>query len=82
MTSNYKMNERILKEMFNKHVSPTSDNDKIGLHVYYLTKKLSNLILKKRVLRNTNQDHRNHVVHQYLYDRALCNFSTYIGYTT
>ena len=45
MTSNYKMNESILKEMCNKHVSPASHNDKIGLHVYYLTKKLSNLII-------------------------------------
>ena len=82
MTSNYKMDERILKELFNKHVSPASENDKIGLHIYYRTKKLSNLIIKNRVWQNTNQDLRNHVVYQYLCDKAECNFSTYIGYTT
>ena len=82
MTSNYKMDERTLKEMFNKHISPISDNDKIGLHEYCRTKKLSNLVIKNRVWQNTNQYVRNHVIYLYLCDKAECNFSTYIGYTT
>ena len=63
MTSNYKMDERTLKEMFNKHISPISDNDKIGLHEYCRTKKLSNLIIRNRVGQNTNQELRSRVLY-------------------
>ena len=64
ITSNYNMDERILKKTINKHVSQASDNDKIGHHVYYPTKKLNNLIIKNKVWQNTNQDLRNYVVYQ------------------
>ena len=63
MTSNYKMDVRMLKEMVKKHISPASDNDKTGLKVYCRTKKLSNLIIRNRVGQNTNQELRSRVLY-------------------
>ena len=51
MSANYKQDEKQLKEILNKIVSPANTDSKIKLTIYYTNRKLSNLF----ILNNTDR---------------------------
>ena len=82
MTSNHRVEEQKLSNIFDRHVKPVSDEVKVKLTIYYKTKRLSNLFIKNKMVVNEDPSSQNHVVYQYSCNRAGCSSSTYIGYTT
>ena len=84
MSANYKQDEKQLKEILNKNVSPANTDSKIKLTIYYKNRKLSNLF----ILNNTHRKEQSvadqhHCVYQYVCNRDGCNAAqTYIGFTT
>ena len=81
ITSNYKVEEKKLRNIVDHHLSPVEINSKINLYIYYKTKKISNLFLKNNMYKDEDPNKRHHVVYQYSCSRAGCNSSNYIGYT-
>ena len=78
MTTNYKKEESMLKNIIAKNVR-TVQNSKLKLHIYYRNRKLQQLFIRNRP---TSDDVFN-VVYQYSCNEESCNNSnTYIGYTT
>ena len=45
MTSQYKIDERVIKEIISRGIKPTSNNERIDFNIYYKNRKTSNLIL-------------------------------------
>ena len=82
MTSNYKTEEKKLRNLVDQHLSTIDPDSKIKLQIYYKAKKVSNLFLKNKVYQNEDPYQRHHVVYQYSCNRAGCTTSNYIGYTT
>ena len=79
MTSNYKMEEKTLKDTILKNVKPTRDDAKLILQIYYRNYKLQNLFIRN----NNNKKEEYNVVYKYTCNKEPCNGNqTYIGCTT
>ena len=48
MSTEYKTDERIIKDIVQHHVKPTNEEDCISLIIYYNTKKTSQLLITKQ----------------------------------
>ena len=81
MTNQYKQEEQNLHKIIDDHLAPTDDNARIKLHIYYNSKKLSNLFIKNNPHKSETQSR---VVYRYTCpDAERCQPSqTYIGHTT
>ena len=82
MTSQYKMDEKKLKQIMNTYVSPVAENKVVKLIVYYKTRRLSNLFIRNRSHYNDEFHLSHHVVYKYTCEKEGCNSLSYIGYTT
>lgn len=84
MSSNYKIEERHLKDIIKKHVKTTDEKKFVKLYIYYKNKKLKNLLIKNKTVPSTDRDHtkRHHVVYLYTCDQEGCSAPhQYVGYT-
>ena len=81
MTSDYKVIERKLKNLFNEHIAPVAYDEIVKLQIYHHFRRLNSLIIINKLMKNSNKDMRNHVACQYKCDMAEFIFSTYIGYS-
>ena len=81
MHSNYKIDEKILKDIVYNNIKCTNSQDKLNLIIYYTNKKASNLIMKNNLappkpsLQNTN------LVYAFICPMTHPKVSVYIGYT-
>lgn len=82
MTSNYKVEEQTLTKIIQTHVLPGSPDLQVKLNIYYRAMRLSNLLIKNKVCRETDPVKQHHVVYRYTCNQAGCNSTTYVGYTT
>jgi len=84
MSSNYKLEEKRLKNIIDDNVTAVHDNDKVSLIIYYRNKKLKNLLISNKPKSTSNIADRHHVVYQYTCSLDGCNAvnSSYVGYTT
>ena len=84
MTTAYKEDERILKEIINKNVTPKTD-DSIELRIYYKNRRTSNLIVRNNTHKNTLLQKTN-VVYRWTCPDEDCKLRDkpvdYIGHTT
>jgi hypothetical protein len=71
--------EKRIKKVISRSVTPVDPAKMIELRIYYRNIKLRNLLIKNKMHRN-NVDSR--VVYQYTCPEASCNASSYVGYTT
>ena len=55
MCSNYKMEEKQLRDIIQRNLAPSDNNTKIKLHIYYRNEKLKNLIVHNRFHKATEQ---------------------------
>ena len=82
MHPNYKLDERILKDIVYSNIKCTQPNDKINLIIYYNNKKSCNLVMKnnlappKPLLENTN------LVYAFTCPLSHSKVTSYIGFTT
>ena len=83
MCCNYKIEEKQLTNIIDKHVQPIDENHKIKLQIYYRNKKLKNLFIKNKGRDGNDVRDQHHVVYQYTCNQSGCNSSqSYIGYTS
>jgi len=83
MSSNYKVEEKRLKEIFYKNVKPVTAENSVSLNIYYRNPKLHNLFIKNKPNLTKSTAQRSHVVYQYTCNQAGCNSAqSYVGYTT
>lgn len=78
MCSNYKLEERQLREIIEKNVEATDERKKVKLNIFYKNKKLSNLLISNRFHKLTEEYN---VVYRYECNLEECNSLSYIGYT-
>ena len=78
-TSNYKQEEKVLRQIINKHVTATTPSSKVKLCIYYKNKLQRSLISNKT---NHNREVDSRVVYQYTCKESICNGASYIRYTT
>ena len=84
MSSAYKKDEKVLKEIVHKNCKPTNDH-KLKLIIYYRNPRTSSLILQNNPTKQADKLKQHNVVYKYSCnlnkDGALCN-EVYIGHTT
>ena len=78
-TSNYKAEERTLKQLVRRHVEPSDPNSRVTLSVFYRNRKLRHILMNNRP---NNQRVDSRVVYDYKCPESGCNAATYVGYTT
>ncbi|XP_076037240.1 uncharacterized protein LOC143022776 [Oratosquilla oratoria] len=85
MSSGYKKDEKVLKEIIKKNCTPTKEGDKLNLIIYYRNPRTSSLIMKNNLAAQKDKLKQSNVVYKYTCnfnkDGALCT-DEYIGYTT
>ena len=84
MSTAYKADERILKSIVERGVTPTDENDSIKLVIFYKNKKTSNLVMKNNITEVSNDLSRTGVVYEYNCPMGNCKSrnNSYIGMTT
>jgi len=84
MCSNYKVEEKQLRNIIHSNVKPNVENSIVVLEIFYRNKKLRNLFIRnKPPSANNDISERHGVVYRYTCNKEGCNASqTYIGYTT
>ena len=84
MTTAYKSDERVLKDIIERGTSPTSENTKINVRIYYKNRKTSNFVMKNNPFKSARQLDRKGVVYRYQCQLGDCKpqLSSYIGCTT
>lgn len=78
-SSNYKNEERELKQAVRRNVAPTDGRKRLNIMIYYRNNKLRSLFICNKMFKSSTNDH---VVYQYQCNQVGCNSSKYIGYTT
>ena len=78
---NYKEDEKALRKIINENVTPTSENTKINLNIYYKSRKTSQLLLKNNPAPHPSDMKKRNVVYQFKCPAVGCTHS-YIGLTT
>ena len=78
MTSDYKQQERNLKNIVHRSVTPVGRDAKINLHVFYRNRTVRKLFIHNKVYRCREEFN---VVYRYTCNIAGCNSAQYIGYT-
>ena len=79
-TSNYRQDERLIKQIVSKHVTPTGNDSTINTCIYYKSKKLRQFIISNKS--SNVKTSKSRVVYQYTCKDSACNGASYIGYTT
>lgn len=78
MWSNYKIEEKQLKDLLLKHVKPVNENDILELNIFYRIRKLKSFFIKNNPHKRNSEFN---VVYQYTCNEGECNSQQYIGYT-
>ena len=80
MTSSYKIDEKVLKNIIKQNITRTNENEGIILNIYYKNRKVSNLVMKNSP--NTNKLQRTfNILYKYECNVGDCEPQAYIGYT-
>ena len=79
-TSQYKQEEKLIRQIINRHVKATNSSSTVKLCIYYRNNKLRKYLISNKSSNNKGVDSR--VVYQYTCKESTCNGASYIGYTT
>ena len=85
MSTAYKKDEKILRDIVSKNCIPTKADDKIKLIIFYKNPSISNLVMSNNLSKDTSALKATNIVYEYqcpLGDCARRNNSSYIGHTT
>ena len=78
MTSSYKIDEKVLKNIIKQNIKCTNENESIKLNIYYKNRKVSNLVMKNSP--NTTKLQRTNILYKYECNVGDCEPQEYIGY--
>ena len=83
-STSYKEDERVMRQIIKRNVSPTDPEKKLVLTIYYKNKKTSNLLLRNSPPEGKEKTQQSHVVYRFTCNQGNCAAlpSTYIGMTT
>ena len=79
MTSSYKIDEKVLKNIIKRNIKCTNENESINLNIYYKNRKVSNFVMKNSP--NTTKLQRTNILYKYECNVGDCEPQAYIGYT-
>ena len=83
MSSSYKTDERILKNIITRNVKPTDNTQRLDLIIYYRSKRTSHLLLKNNCTPPPSLLQRSHVIYKSECQHENCGpCGTYIGMTS
>ena len=85
MSTAYKKDEKILKNIVCRNCTPTSQNDKIELRIFYKSARVSSLVMKNNLSADSSPLSSTNVVYIFkcpLGDCAHRRNASYIGHTT
>ncbi|XP_050718033.1 uncharacterized protein LOC126999444 [Eriocheir sinensis] len=84
MSSEYKEDEKTLKKIIHKNVTPTNPDTKLDLIIFHKSRKTANLIMRNSCLPPTSPLQEVNVVYQHTCSLGDCSrlHSRYIGVTT
>ena len=80
MHGNYKLDERILKNIISDNTTSTQPDNKINLVIYYKNKQSSSLIMKNNLSPPLPPMHQTNLVYKFICPIQHCK-AEYIGYT-
>ena len=83
-STSYKEEERIMRQIIKKNVTPTNPEKRINLTIYYRSKKTSHLLLRNSPSAELEKTQQSHVVYRFTCKQGNCAalHSTYIGMTS
>ncbi len=83
-STSYKEDERIMRQLIKRNVTPTDPEKKISLTIYYRRKKTSHLLLRNSPAVDKQKTQQSHFVYIFTCKQGSCAalHSTYIGMTT
>ena len=83
MSTEYKTDEKILKQIIKKNVRCTNDNDRVQLRIYYQSQKTRQLVMRNNPV-TTKPSNRTNVVYKFCCPHEDCRprNMNYIGATT
>ena len=85
MSTAYKIDEKILRNIVLKHCAPSNSNDQIKLLIYYKNRSVSSLVMSNNLSRDTSILKATNIVYEFkcpIGDCARRSNSSYIGHTT
>lgn len=80
----YKEEERIMKQIIKKNVTPTNKEKRLNLIIYYKSKKTSHILLRNSPDKEQDKAQQSHVVYRFSCNQGNCAAlnTSYIGMTT
>ena len=82
MHSNYKLDERIMKNILYENIRPTSPQNKVKLITYYNNRKTSNLVMRNSTHPLLTNDQKTNLVYSFSCPHNHNQPQIYIGQTT
>ena len=84
MSSAHEMDEKVIRDIIKRGISPTENNKNIVMCIYYKNSKTSNLVMRNNLCAKTRALDKCGVVYQYSCQIANCKLqnTTYIGMCT
>ena len=84
MSTAYKTDERIIKDIVNRGVNPTHQDDHIKFLIYYKNRKTGNLVMKNNMNGELSDLNKTGVIYQYTCQIGGCKLQdiSYIGMCT
>ena len=81
MSTQYRMEEKAIRDIIRKNVKPTSPNQTIDLIIYYKTKKTSQLIMRNNTTAKPAPTQEANVIYKHTCTAEDCGPHSYIGMT-
>ncbi|XP_045104384.1 uncharacterized protein LOC123499916 [Portunus trituberculatus] len=81
MSTDYRTEEKVMKDIIYKNVAPTDENTRITLTIYYKSRKTSQLLLRNRPADYKTPLQEDHVIYQHTCNSKECGPCSYIGMT-
>ena len=83
MSTKHKEDEKIIKSIIKRNVTPLKASDQLAIIIYYRNKKPSSLLMKNNTAPKPHGIRQSHVVYKFTCPEEDCTpLSTYVGRTT
>ena len=81
MHRNYKIDEKVLKEIIARNVKSVSNDERINVIFYYKNLKTVNLVMRNNLMTNSSPLCRTNVIYEFICPLPHCKAENYIGMT-
>ena len=81
MHNNYKIEERVVKDIIHNNVKSTEPNQRINVTFYYKNQRTSSLVMKNNLNSNNSTLQQTNIIYSFLCPHPHCKADQYIGLT-